>query len=364
MQYYMPVKVYEEENCVKKRRKDLCAAGTKALLVTGRNSARANGSLQDVTDALEGGGIAYALFDAVEENPSIETVMKARELGLQEGTDFVIGIGGGSALDAAKAAALLLAHPKEGADYLYDAAKAGNAGHLPLVLIPTTCGTGSEVTGVSVLTIHAQKTKSSLPHKIFADLALIDGKYLAGAPAHIIRNTAVDALGHLLESYYNSSATPYSRMCADAGLMAWSKVRRPLLELDERALTKGECMQLMRASAFAGMAIAQTGTSLPHAMSYALTYDLHLPHGVAVGLFEAGYLRALPEEVRLSALQMAGFASIEEWEDFFHIVCGKVAIPKEELQRAIDMVASNPAKLAKAPFACTEEVLQQMVMHV
>lgn len=363
MQYYMPVKVYEEENCVQKRSGELCAFGSRALLVMGRNSARVNGSLKDVTDALEEGGITYVLFDAVEENPSVETVMKARERGLQEKANFVIGIGGGSALDAAKAAALMLAHPGEGADYLYDAAKAKETAHLPLVLIPTTCGTGSEVTGVSVLTLHAQKTKSSLPHKIFADLALIDGKYLAAAPAHIIRNTAVDALGHLLESYYNSSATPYSRMCADAGLLAWSKVRRPLLELDERTLTKEECMQLMRASAFAGMAIAQTGTSLPHALSYALTYDLHLPHGVAVGLFEAGYLRALPADQQRTALEMAGFASIEEWEEFFHIVCGEVVLPKEELQHTLDMVASNPAKLAKAPFECTREVLERIALR-
>lgn len=367
MQYYMPVKVYEEENCVHKHSGELCAAGTRALLVTGRHSAKANGSLKDVTDVLEKGGVTYVLFDEVEENPSIETVMKARALGLQERADFVIGIGGGSPLDAAKAAALLLAHPAEVDDYLYDTEKAGKTGktaHLPLILIPTTCGTGSEVTGVSVLTIHAKKTKSSLPHKIFADLALIDGKYLAAAPAHVIRNTAVDALGHLLESYYNSAATPYSRMCAAAGLLEWSKVRRALLELDERELTSKERMQLMRASCFAGMAIAQTGTSLPHALSYALTYDLHLPHGVSVGLFEAGYLRALPKEEQLTALKMAGFASIEEWEEFFRIVCGEVVIPKEELQHTMDMVASNPAKLSKAPFDCTAEVLRQMVvMH-
>ncbi len=360
MQYYMPVKVYEEENCVQRHAAELCGAGTRALIVTGRHSAKANGSLQDVTDALEKGGVSYVLFDAVEENPSVETVMKARALGLQEGTDFVIGIGGGSPLDAAKAAALMLAHPEEGADYLYDAAKAGKTIRLPLILIPTTCGTGSEVTGVSVLTVHAKKTKSSLPHKIFADLALIDGKYLAAAPAHVIRNTAVDALGHLLESYYNSSATPYSRMCAEAGLREWSKVQGALLELDERALTAKERGDLMRASAFAGMAIAQTGTSLPHALSYALTYDLHLPHGIAVGLFEAGYLRALPMEEQHTALEMAGFASIEAWEEFFRIVCGEIAVPEEELQHTADMVAANPSKLAKAPFVCTEEVLRRI----
>ena len=190
MQYYMPVKVYEEPGCVRGHKEVFEAAGEKALLVTGRHSARANGSLENVTSVLDEAGIAYVLYAEVEENPSIETVMKARDYGIAEGADFVVGIGGGSPMDAAKAIAVMMAHPGEDADYLYDSEKAredadplagGTAVRLPLILIPTTCGTGSEVTGVSVLTIHKKKTKSSLPHKVFADVALIDGKYLAFA---------------------------------------------------------------------------------------------------------------------------------------------------------------------------------------
>ena len=366
MQYYMPVRLYEETNCVQNHTADICAAGTHALIVTGRHSARANGSLADVTAALENGGISWSVFDRVEENPSIETVMKGRDAGLAEHADFVIGIGGGSPLDAAKAVALMMAHPQESADFLYDAGKAkeierrkvcGETGRLPLILVPTTCGTGSEVTGVSVLTVHAKKTKSSIPFKIFADIALIDGKYLAAAPASVIRNTAVDALGHLLESYYNADTTSYSRMCAVSGLQTWGRIRSALLELDHRELTAEEQTLLMRASAMAGMAIAQTGTALPHALSYGLTYDLQLPHGIAVGYYEADYLRALPKEDQLTALQLAGFSSIEEWEDFFCIVCGDIRIPEDELQHTYEMVAKNPAKLAKAPFTCDEETL-------
>jgi alcohol dehydrogenase class IV len=387
MQFYMPVKVYQESECVKRQRKIFGRMGTRALVVTGRHSARANGALQDVQEVLETEGIPYDLFDEVEENPSVETVLKARTLGLQTGADFVIGIGGGSPMDAAKAIALLLYFSDEDADFLCDNSKsktvrdleeakdgkgaltansaafaaAGAAVHVPLLLIPTTCGTGSEVTGVSVLTQHRKKTKGSIPHKIFADAAFVDGKYLKYAPFHVIRNTAADALGHLWESLCNSGADPYSRMCAEAGLHTWSKVRDVLLHLEERELTKEELDLLMEASTFAGMAIAQTGTGLPHALSYALTYDLHIPHGAAVGLFEAGYLEQVEEGLREKALGLAGFSGPDEWREYYHIVCGELAIPAEELEHTVEMVAANPAKLATAPFACDEAVLRKIV---
>ena len=362
MRFFMPVKLYHEADCVKKHSALFAAAGTKALVVTGRHSAGRNGSLSDVTAALEAEGIALTLFDRVEENPSIETVMEAVKTGRQEKADFVIGIGGGSPMDAAKAAALLLHFPKEGADFLYDANAAAEAApHAPLILIPTTCGSGSEATETSVLTVHKRRTKISLPHKIFADAALIDGKYLEGAPIEIIRSTAVDALAHLWESALNSSATPYSRMCAEAGLCVWGKIKDALLSLEERSLTTEERNLLMQSSAMAGMAIAQTGTSLPHALSYALTYDLHIPHGMAVGFFEAGYLEQVTKEERQKVLRPAGFSSVAEWKEYYQVVCGRLVIPGEELQRTMEMVASNPGKMAKAPFACTEAVLRRVV---
>ena len=357
MQFYMPVKLWEEDNCVRNHPEVFQKAGRRALIVTGKHSARANGSFADVEAVLQKNGQEYVLFDEVEENPSIQTVMKARELGLTKEADFVVGIGGGSPMDAAKAIAMMLRYSDRDESFLYEGTETE---HLPLILVPTTCGTGSEVTGASVLTIHAKKTKSSLPHKIFADAALIDGKYLASAPAHVIRNTAVDALGHLTESWFNASATPYSRMCAGEGLRTWAGIRGVLLDLERRELAPEEGSRLMRASTLAGMSIAQTGTSLPHALSYPLTYDLHLPHGVAVGYFEAGYLAQVEETERREMLQLAGFSSLEDWQDFYETVCGNILIPEDELQHAIDMVAGNPAKLAKAPFACDRKVLERI----
>ena len=190
--FYMPVRVYEEENCVMNHAGDFVQFGKKALIVSGRHSAIANGSYADITAALDSVGIGHVLFNEVEENPSTHTVMKARDLGVQEQVDFVIGVGGGSPMDASKAIALMIKKADKDISYLYS--PDGDSSTIPIVAVPTTCGTGSEVTAVSVLTMPEKQTKKSIPHKIFPDLALIDGKYLASAPRSVLCNTAFDAL--------------------------------------------------------------------------------------------------------------------------------------------------------------------------
>ena len=354
MNFYMPTKVYCDKDGVRVHAAELASFGKKALIVTGRSSAFHNGSIRDVQNALSENGVEGVVFSEVEENPSVETVMKGRDLGVAQGVDYVIGIGGGSPMDAAKAIALMIAHPEEGADYLYE--KGGDGSRLPLILIPTTCGTGSEVTPVSVLTRKVPAVKGSIPFRIFADTALIDGKYLAAASDSVLRNTAVDALGHLWESWLNADATPYSRMAAEAGLAAWRE-NKGLIFRHPADLTSKEQRRLMRASAFAGMAIAQTGTSLPHGLSYHVTVAGHIPHGKAIGYFEAGYLAQADEKDRQHLLAAAGFASLEEWQDFYAAACGGELLPRELLLSAVDSLLASPAKLKKAPFAADRETL-------
>ena len=106
MKFFMPTRLFQEPDCVMAHRGEMAALGSCALIVTGKHSAKANGSYDDVCRALDAEKIAHVLFDEVEQNPSIETVMKAMDFGVENGVDFVIGIGGGSPLDAAKAAAI------------------------------------------------------------------------------------------------------------------------------------------------------------------------------------------------------------------------------------------------------------------
>lgn len=354
---YMPVVVYSEDDAVLNHGKELAALGSRALILTGRFSAKNCGALDDTIKVLDGYGITYHIFNRVEENPSTHTVVQAAEEGRNEKADFVIGIGGGSPLDAAKAAAFLMCCGEIKEELLY---QCGNDRHLPLALIPTTCGTGSEVTAVSVLTVPELKTKKSISHRIFGDIALVDGKYLKRMPVQILRNTALDALTHMIESRINTGADDFSRMYSDSGMRIWS---RNMKYLESGTTEKKVLAELMNASTMGGMAIAQDGTGIPHGLSYSLTYKLQIPHGKAVGYFTAGYLAAADESDRRTVLDILGFSSVEQFQEYYLRMYGKTDVPHEILEQAVDELWKNKKKLSTAPFDVDKDKLEEIAFY-
>lgn len=357
MNFYMPTKLFHEREAVKNRREEMALLGKKALIVTGAHSSRENGSLQDVMDALEATNTSYAVFDRVEENPTVACVMEAALFGRKEGVDFVVGVGGGSPMDAAKAIALMIQNRDSSEEVLYQNI---SLRALPVVEVPTTCGTGSEVTPYSILTRRDKQTKQSISHRIFPDLALVDGKYLEGAPLSVITNTAIDALGHLLESCFHTKATDYSRMLCQYGMEVWGTATGMLYGMEPE---EGDYDRLLFASSLAGMAISHTSTSLPHALSYYLTYHKDVPHGKAVGLFLPGFLGALPEQYEVQvtmALRALGFGSLEQFQGFIREMLGEVSLTGKEVDEMVAGVMANPVKLSTSLFEATEEVLREM----
>jgi len=139
--YFMPTDCYFGRGCVAEHKEAMAKLGKKAMVVTGKTSAKRNGAQQDITDALDSLDIAWILFDEIEENPSVETVERAAKLAIAEGVEFFIGIGGGSPMDSSKAIATMAAHPEQGTDALWNAENKA----LPVVAVPTTAGTGSAV---------------------------------------------------------------------------------------------------------------------------------------------------------------------------------------------------------------------------
>lgn len=353
MYFYMPTKVYSERDCVKKYGKEWTALGQKALIVTGKSSGK-NGALADVIQVLQEKEKQYVIFDETEENPSVETIMKVRDLGIREAVDFVIGIGGGSPMDAAKAIALMIVQKDRTADYLYEK---GEDTALPVVEVPTTCGTGSEVTPYAILTIHEKRTKASLPHRIYPAYALVDGKYLLTAGRGILVNTSIDALGHFIESYINTNATSFSRMLCEYGMGVWASAKNVLIGAD---ITAAECDTLLFASTLAGMAITHTGTSLPHGLSYYLTYEKGVPHGKAVGYFLPGYLAEAGPLIRKRALELAGFPDIQYFAAFIHKLLGPMPEDEALIAQAVSGLMENEGKLRNAPYQVTEEVLHRI----
>ncbi len=357
MNFYMPTKVYHEREAVKNHREEMALLGKKALIVTGAHSSKENGSLQDVTEALEATNTSYALFDRVEENPTVACVMEAALLGRREGADFVVGVGGGSPMDAAKAIALMIQNRDSSEEVLYQDV---SLRALPVVEVPTTCGTGSEVTPYAILTRRDKQTKQSISQKFFPDLALVDGKYLEKAPRSVITNTAIDALGHMLESCFHTKATDYSRMLCQYAMEVWGAATGMLYGMEPE---EGDYDRLLFASSLAGMAISHTSTSLPHALSYYLTYHKDIPHGKAVGLFLPGFLRALPEQFQMQAtmaLRALGFGSLEQFQGFIREMLGTVSLTEEEVEEMVSGVMANPGKLSTPLFEVTDQVLREM----
>lgn len=355
MQLFVPTKVYSETDCVAHHAAEIAGFGRRAMLVTGASSAKKTGALDDVCAALEQQGVDWVLFDEIEENPSVETVMRARAIGLRSGVDFVIGIGGGSPMDAAKAIALMIANPGETAQVLYQARALPC---LPVLCVPTTCGTGSEVTPYAILTLHETRTKKSISHRIFPVLALLDAKYLATMPRSGLVNTCVDALAHLVESYLNSNSNALNRVYSEAGLRLWAQFRD---ELRDGAPAAESYAAMLHASMIAGMAIAHTGTSLPHGLSYPVTYELGVPHGKAVGMFLGGYVEQYVDRAEAdTVVRLLGFAQASELRGYLRELLGVVEVSDTLLQRCAALLMADPAKRKNCPFPVTEEMLLQM----
>ena len=353
MQLYIPTKVYSEENCVLNHAGELRAFGSKAMIVTGRQSAKKTGALADVIAALA--DTPYLLFDRIEENPSVETIMEAREIAIREKADYFIGIGGGSPMDAAKAIALMAANPEEDAAVLYTAK---NLKHYRVVCVPTTCGTGSEVTPYAILTRHAHRTKKSISHRIYPALALLDARYLKTMGRQGLVNTCVDALAHLLESYLNTNTNDLNRIYSREGLHIWARFRDRLLE---DALQETDYAHMLHASMIAGMAITHTGTSIPHGMSYPVTYELGVPHGRAVGMFLGGFAEGYGDQTQATeAVRILGFGDTTQFRAYIQALLGPVEVPDTLLKTGGEKLLADPGKMKNYPFSITPEELLTM----
>ena len=177
---FMPVRLVTGAGCVRAGAKELAKLGKVCLIVTGKTSARASGALQDVTDTLDLNGQSWVLFDEIGQNPRLTDCVAAAEKAVAAGADFVVGIGGGSALDAAKCIAVLAANPglTQTQLYAFDWANAP----LKIVAVGTTAGTGSEVTKVSVITTPEVRKKSFHTDAIFPALSLGDPTYTMSLP--------------------------------------------------------------------------------------------------------------------------------------------------------------------------------------
>ena len=248
--------------------------GTKVLIVTDPGVVN-SGLVSSLRANLEEAGMKVFLFDRVEPEPSASLVDESAQLTKENGVDVVIGVGGGSSLDIAKGASLLASNPGNVLDYcgLDLIPKRG----LPKILVPTTAGTGSEVTRVFVLTDKRDNMKKVVfSNYALPELALVDPMLTISMPSKVTADSGMDALVHAIETYVSMNATPFSDLLA-------SKAIELIAKYLPMAFAKGENIEaryhMSLASLLAGMAFASGGLGAVHALAYPLGTEYHLPHG-------------------------------------------------------------------------------------
>ncbi len=288
MNFNLPTRIVSGRGCVSENA-ELMKLGKKALIVTGKSSAKLCGALDDVTAALDSLGISYAIYDKIMENPTVAVCFEGGKLARESGCDFVIGIGGGSPLDASKAIAAYAADETLAPDDIFgENVKSA----LPILAIPTTAGTGSEVDPVAVLTLESGKVKKSFKTPdTFPRVAFLDAKYTETMSRAYTVSTALDALCHCIESFYSPKSTVLSRMFALEG----AKKIYPALEAieqlgDDIELYKPLREDLLYGSTLGGLAIGTTGTGFNHPLGYNLTLYKGIPHGAACAIFMDEYI--------------------------------------------------------------------------
>jgi alcohol dehydrogenase class IV len=250
--------------------------GLRSCLVVTDAGVMGAGIAPRVVDVLGGMGVETAIFDTVEPNPSMETVEKAFDLYRNAGCEGVVAVGGGSPIDAAKAVAVLATNPGELPAYVGVDMIANPLA--PLLAVPTTIGTGSEVTTWAVITDLAQRKKVVLGSRLLAPrLAVLDPELILSLPASLAASTGVDALTHAIESVTSVFATPFTDALALESIRLIAAnlpaaVNAPDLE------SRGN---MLYASTLAGLAFSYARTGLVHGMAHPLSAYYDVPHGLA-----------------------------------------------------------------------------------
>lgn len=335
--FYMPTKVFFGRNCIRGHMDELTRLGSRALIVTDKIASKLNGSEKDVVEILEQAGITFEIFEDVEANPTIGVVRAGLARCEAFQADFLIAIGGGSPMDTAKAISVLARQPLSD-DVLFSTTLRDDV--LPLVCVPTTAGTGSEVTPYAMVIDEKTGVKNNLnsPY-MFAKVAFLDPQYTMTLPLRGTINTAIDAMTHALESIWAVTTNPLVQS------MAWEAVAhiaKAFPHMHEGCLTEEDRGHLMLGSVMGGMVVSQTRTTALHGMSYPMTSHAHIPHGRAMCLILSNYVRFWqryePEMVErlLGLMCLADVNAFEKMMDYF--LGRKERLTEEQIQAYADEV--------------------------
>lgn len=284
---FMPARCISGENAVIENSPVLAGLGKKCLIVTGKSGAEKSGALSDVREALEKENIIYEIYGSIGENPLLSVCHEAGAAARSAEADFIIGIGGGSALDASKAVAIYASNPGLAPFDIYK--RVYDNAPLPVALVGTTAGTGSEVTGVSVLTNDETGIKKSISGPdCYAKVSFLDPKYTYSLPYKATVSTALDAFAHAYEGFFTAKCEGVVRLFAEKCIPDLYRCLKQIR--DDRCIDPSLRNTLYYGSIYAGLVINTCGTAFPHPLGYVLTENFGIPHGTACGAFAGHFL--------------------------------------------------------------------------
>ena len=294
--YFLPVNIQFGWNKVDNVADFAAPYGKKALIGTGRTSAKKSGLYDRVVAKLDAAHIGHVVFDQVDANPLTTTALDGAALAKSESCDMVIAIGGGSIMDCAKGIAFMAVNDGDINDYIFNRKTSDNA--LPLIVIPTTCGTGSEGNGFGVLTNPETGDKKSLRcNAIVPKVSIVDPAVMGTMPSHVLASVGFDALCHNIEAYTSKTAQPFTDALAHYAVTLLAQYLVPLYKhvkataegkpavLNEIQLTKAwESVTL--ASTIGGMVINTAGVTLAHGMEHPASGLKDITHGIGLAVIE------------------------------------------------------------------------------
>lgn len=292
--YYQPTEIIYGEGRISELGEITKKYGKKCLLVTTPVFPAVESQYAKVKQILSDSNIELTHFDKVQPNPTTEIITAGAEMAKSFGADVVIGLGGGSSIDSAKAIAVEATHEGSCWDYLFFKKEPTDA-TLPIIAISTTSGTGSQVTQVAVVTNTGERDKSALYHPIlYPNVCIVDPELMLTVPQRVTAATGFDALCHSFESTLNPGSSEYINTMAFRGIEIVVETLPYLLENlnDQEARSK-----MAMADTYGGLCIANSGVTLPHGVGMAISgmYP-NVPHGESLAIIYPEFSRFTYED--------------------------------------------------------------------
>ncbi len=264
--------------------------GSKAIIVIGGKSVKENGVLARVEAILDSVGIAHSTFEGVEADPSIDTVKRGADAFLAYQPDWIIGLGGCSAIDAAKAMWAIYEHPEltfEQMQQICGIPALRNKARF--IAIPATSGTGTEITALAVITDKVKGVKYPVvSHELLPDLAIVDGELCKSMPQNVTANTGLDALTHCIEAYVSNIDDNYADVLSKGGMeMIFENLRTAYTQPDNGAARQN----MHDASCMGGYAFTNVWLGIAHSLAHQIGGLYGIPHGCANAIVLANVVR-------------------------------------------------------------------------